>query len=557
MLLLATGLVFGRLAGAEFTTWDDPHTLRDNPDMRPPTLAGLSDYWRVTTDEQLARGQAVNHRASLWVPLTYSAWLAVATFAQVPSPTGGTELNPYLFHIANIAVHALSGIIVYFMLLRLFESRAGAMFGAMLFLLHPLQVEPVAWASGLKDLLAGALSLAAILLYLTQAAADRALRRRRLAWWCSLALLGMAMLAKPSAVAVPVLLVVIDLLVLRRGMITAATSAAPFFALTLPIILIARIAQTGADVPPVAWLLRPVVALDAMSFYLGKLIWPANLCIDYGRTPAMIVQSSQINWTWIAPVLLIAACLFQAFSRRKTNQPSLPAASLTIPLAAVLVFLLAPLPVLGFVPFTFQNYSTTADHYVYLAMLGPAMLIAHWFRSPPPMLARGAAIAAIGTLAVTSFAQTKVWMNSRALFEHTVAVNPSSGPGLHNLGALAAERNDLDTAAGLFRRALPTQPNASLTYRNLRQVLTARTRTAEAQEVAQAEYRYRSRGLIARTGHVWLDPNHAILRAIARGQEREAIELAEKRLRSNGRDIDTLSLAMLAEQIERTKSYQQ
>src|SRR5206468_3998587 len=96
----------------------------------------------------------VNHAYGLYVPLTYSLWGALAAVAQTGDGSA-RELNPSVFHCANIALHALSSLVVFAILRRLISSDLSAFFGAMLFAIHPLQVEPVAWISGMKDVLCG------------------------------------------------------------------------------------------------------------------------------------------------------------------------------------------------------------------------------------------------------------------------------------------------------------------------------------------------------------------------------------------------------------------
>src|SRR5205807_2009572 len=119
----------------------------------PPTLKSVTSYWPPFR----ADGK-VNEQYGLYIPLTYTYWGAIATVAQTKSVLPGSlspiELNPYLFHMSNVLLHLTSGLLIFAILRRLFKSDWAACAGAIVFLVHPVQVEAVAWISGAKDLLA-------------------------------------------------------------------------------------------------------------------------------------------------------------------------------------------------------------------------------------------------------------------------------------------------------------------------------------------------------------------------------------------------------------------
>src|SRR5262249_44089281 len=140
----------------------------------------------------------------MYIPVVYTAWW---TLAHVPASAG---LNPVAFHAANLVVHLLSAIVVYEILLLLIGSRYAACAGALIFAVHPLQTEAVAWATGMKDCLSGLLALGAIWQYLV-ARRSNSIGRYVLAS----AIFVLALLAKPSTVAVPVICAVLDWLMLR------------------------------------------------------------------------------------------------------------------------------------------------------------------------------------------------------------------------------------------------------------------------------------------------------------------------------------------------------
>lgn len=541
-ILCLVPLVFCRLMLADFTIWDDPHTLRDNKALQPPSWERVAQYWLPIRPEATSVGAVVNHEHALWVPLTYTAWSGLAALAQVRGATREVELNPYVFHIANLMMHTLSALAVFLLLKRLKFSPRSAFVGALIWSLHPVQVETVGWLSGLKDLLAGGLAIWAMLLYVVSVDLSVKTTWRRIAWYGGFVCFGLAMLSKPSAVTAPIVLVVIDYFLLRRNLRQIALCLLPWFAAVMPIALIAKAAQDGGDIPPVAAIYRPLIVADSIAFYAYKVIWPLWLGIDYSRTPQRVIESGAVYWTWIVPALLLAAALTYA-AKKRDDRPT--------PLAALLVFFLAPLPVLGFLPFAFQTFSTTADHYMYVMMLGPAILLASVAETFTSRRANWILASIISVLAVRTFIQTGAWVDSEALFRTTMRANPRSLAASNNLGAVLSERNELAEALIYFKKSTELGPNQVLAYKNLRQAQTALGDFDGAMETLRREYRYRSTAPIANVNHAWLHQHFAPMQRMNDGQYDEAVRLLQERLKQAPADVDAAVLLDLAKQMQR------
>jgi len=174
------------------------------------------------------------------------------------------------------------------------DGRA-ALAGALLFAVHPVQSEAVAWASEAKDLLSALFSLLAIRQYLV----FREGENRRAYLWASGAF-ACALLAKPSAVVAPVLLVILNRGIQRRDWAGSLRGLSPWFVAAAAFTLIAAHVQPAAGLHFVApvWL-RPAIALDALTFYLGKLVLPLHLIPDYGHTSQSVVSSGALAYSWI------------------------------------------------------------------------------------------------------------------------------------------------------------------------------------------------------------------------------------------------------------------
>jgi protein O-mannosyl-transferase len=466
-LLLAalTAATFYPVLQNGFVNWDDMEHVARNPDMNPPTLAALEHYW-------------TKPYFGLWIPVTYTTWLATAAISR----SNADSLNPTIFHALNLIVHAIATILVYLILRKLTAKDWPSAAGAAIFAVHPIQVEAIAWVSGLRDVLAGALSLAAIFTYLQSTHRHRSLRITIATLFFMLALLS-----KPTAAVTPLLLAIIlgkrartEIRWLTLWLLLAATDLA-----------IAWFVQPSADVyrPPIP--VRPVVALDALAFYFRKLVIPIHLLIDYGRSPDWIIRRPT-HW---GPAALVAIVIIIV----TLNRRRLPRFT-----AAIAIAIVALLPTLGLVPFNFQYYSTVADRYAYLAMLGTALAVASLIATHP----RSGIIIAlfIPALAVLSNLQSRIWNSTATLCNHTLATNPGSVAALHILTFDSLSNGDWQTALAYNTRALQTKPDDPLLLFDRGNILR------DSGQLSEAAATY-ARSLARRPNDPQLRNNYAVLLA--------------------------------------------
>ena len=470
ILLVAVVLTFLPVCRHAFVAWDDERTIQENPRIQHPTLENVGYYWS-------------HPHLGLYIPVTNTVWSAVACVAQLRGPgiEAGT-LDPRIFHAVSLATHALSALLVYALLRRLVKLPWPALAGAMFFALHPLQVEAIAWASGLKDLLCGTFSLLALWQYVLAADAQLATEKRRIHYAAAILAFALAMLSKPAAMVTPALALVIDRMILGRQWRPALKAAVPCLALAVPCAVWTKLFQPGTNLVHVPLWARPLVAADALAFYVYKLFLPVRLGLDYGRTPAFVLSHPGAYLTWLGPALVAAALVLWR------RHPAARAGAAAALLAAVAVS-----PMLGLTPFAFQTVSTVADHYVYLSMLGPAFAVGWAFAHVPiekPTAPRNVgmvAVAALALLAIRSADQMRFWQDTPALMRHAIEVNPRSWPAYTNLAnceyergrtllleaalakedgnsagaaeAQAAAESRLREAEGLFDRALELYPD--------------------------------------------------------------------------------------------------
>jgi hypothetical protein len=453
IMVAATLVVFGSLATAEFTSWDDRYNIWLNARLNPPTWSGVAHYW-------------ANAEAGLYIPLTYTVWSALATIAYLDQPDAmGARLNPMVFHCANIAFHLVSGLVVYWILVRLLGDRRASCAGALLFALHPVQVEAVAWCAGMKDVLSGMLGLISIWQYVLFAQLGGPSRHYSLASACFV----LAMLAKPSAMVVPAIAMAIDTLLIGRAPRVALRVLLPWIALSVGCAVLTRINQPALGVTAAPLWSRPLVALDALAFYLYKLVWPIDLGIDYGRRPQFVMSQGSIWFTWLLPAAVGALVML---NRRRWSEL----------VVGAVIFVLGVAPVLGLVTFLFQHYSTTADHYLYLSMLGVGLCGAWLARRLLATRAAAVVWIVLVVLGVRSALQTRVWHDDVQLLSHALDVNPRSFVSANNLGHAVLERGEPDRAEGLFRRAIELDDRYVDARENLASLLEATGRLNEAIE---------------------------------------------------------------------------
>ncbi len=417
--------------------WDDDQHLTANPAVR--TGPGLLYIW-------LARGATQQY-----YPLTYTSfWLEHQIF--------GLNVVPY--HLTNVLLHAANAALAWELLRRL--RVPGASFAAAVFALHPVQVESVAWISERKNVLATCLMLLSMLTYLRDG-------RGRGGYWLSLVLFLGALLSKTITCSMPAVIVLV-LWWQKRLTRQRLLDLLPFFA--LGVILGLGTAQmeasrVGARGPEweLSFVERCLIASRAVWFYVGKLLWPAELMFSYPRWTIDARDPRQ----YVYAAALVATVAALAVGIRRLGRG---------PLVAVLVFVGMLFPALGFVNVYPMRYTFVADHYQYLSSIAMIALVVgaattgsrRWM---PAAATRPASLATcallLTVLGVLTWRQTLIYRSAETLWRDTLEKNPSSWLAMHNLAAVLYERAVLDPhrpgarrelaeALPLFERAKRTHP---------------------------------------------------------------------------------------------------
>ncbi len=435
LIVLITAVVFSPVLRCQFLIWDDVDNVALNARFNPVTLDTVWHYF----------GHA---ERTMYDPLTSSVWAVAAAVApRQPADVDGITLSPAFFHGINWVMHCGCAVLAFIVLRRLIGSDVPAFFGALAFALHPAMVEPVAWMSGMKDVLCGGLCLAAIGQYAAFAESTPNTRRAHVHYLAAILCFALAMLAKPAAVSLPIVVGVIDVLLLRKSVTRAARSLWLWLVLAVPIVVIGKMVQPAAFTDRVPLYLRPFIAGDAIAFYLAKLVWPATLIIDYGRNPEWLLSRVPLMYLTTLATLVVLAVAWML--RRRFPYF----------LTGLGVLIGATFPVLGFVPFDFQRYSTVADHYLYLAMLGSALVIAALLRrwSRPWVYALCGAV--LIAWSMRTYTQIGYWRDMDTLRKHVLEVNPRSPTGYRVAAYFLLNKGRLPEAIEQYEQALRVRPS--------------------------------------------------------------------------------------------------
>jgi protein O-mannosyl-transferase len=400
------------------------------------------------------------------------------------------------YKITNLILHIVEVLLIWLILRRL--SIPGAFLAAMIFAVHPINVESAAWIAQRRNMLAMLFVLLSILWYLklgfrlptaqdgiSRSPLPLARRLRPLAsgpsllwYWLSITAFVLAMLSKGSAAVLPILLLGI-IWWLRPMTWRDLVRLSPFFVIAVLFSAVNvwfQTHETGEAIRTAGFVERLLGAGGVVWFYLYKAILPFDLVFIY---PQWNIQVGNVLW-WLPllAALIVTAVLWQY--RNKWGRPFLFAWGF---------FCVALIPVMGFADVGFMKYSLVADHYQHIAVIGIITLLAAlwsiWQQSLSKS-ARWAALAVafvvVGTLALQTWSQSRLYGNVIALYRQTLEKNPDCFLIHNNLGLVLVQNGKPREAIEHYRQALRLKHTYSDACNNLGIVLMQTDRAQEAIE---------------------------------------------------------------------------
>ena len=429
----------------EITSWDDEFYIDDNPylkDLSGETLSKLFDF------ETYYMGN--------YHPL---AMVSLSVDYMIGGEDDDGNINPFIFHFTNIILHILVSLLVFWFVLALFKNFNIAVIAALLFGVHTLHVESVAWISERKDVLYSLFFIASLVSYL------KYIDNKKIGLYVlSLILFAISLFSKGQAVSLAVTIILIDFLRKRKiSDIKVIFEKIPFFALAIFFGLIAIGAQKESealvDEQAYSSLQRIGIASFAFMQYVIKLILPVNLSAIYPYPDIVGHTIPGLFYLMVIPVLFIGGIFFWLLKKGKN------ALVFSIAFFVVNIFLL-----LQFIP---VGSAIHADRYAYIPSIGFFILIAVLImqmiqkREQHKMIIYGIVGLYIAVLTGLSFVRSDIWQNSETLWNDTVEKSPNSVVAWNNLGSLkdrkaasAMEEMRFDEAQKLRLEAIADFSNA-------------------------------------------------------------------------------------------------
>ncbi|MGD0518982.1 MAG: tetratricopeptide repeat protein, partial [Thermoguttaceae bacterium] len=394
------------------------------------------------------------------------------------------------YHVTNLVLHIVEALLIWIILRKL--SIPGAFLAAIIFALHPVNVQSVAWISQRKNMMAMLFFLLSILWYLKffglappRLAAKLSMVHRPLPadssfiphpssfyfwYWLSLAAFALAMLSKASAVTLPVLLLGIAWWLHTKGTVQIfmptkmglspnvrrdLVLTAPFFAVAVALTVVNVWFQThGMDIAyrTVSFAERLLGAGGVIWFYLYKALLPLNLVFVYPQW--RVEAGNPLWWLPLATILAVTAVLWRyrnGWSRQL--------------LFAWGFFCVALAPALGLKDVGFMEHSLVADHYQHIAIIGVIVLISagfcawHRLSRSESHRATALAVAAVGVFAFLTWRQSGLYRDAITLYQATLEKNPESWMVQNNLGLELEKAGRPRDAINYYREALQLKPN--------------------------------------------------------------------------------------------------
>jgi Flp pilus assembly protein TadD len=484
LIAAVTFAVFARAVQGEFVLWDDDVAIVENPLIRSLDRDHLDKMF-------LDLGQGLRYRPLIWL-----TWALI--YSQV-------ELKPFAYHLVPVLLHCANGALVFLLLRKLgllasianLRNGPGRLFlgccaaGALLWSLHPLRVEAVAWANGLPYGQTLLFLLLSLLSYLQAHELTVSRPRRWLFYALSIATYALSAFTYPIVLGFPLVLFVLDFFPFRRLSLSSERlqplvlwkillEKLPFFALSGVFVLLALYVRTH---PTGHW--QPAVTLDRFgiqsrimqafyiwAYYVWKPWWPFDLAPIYMR----LVTFQPLEWPFVLSaygVILLTGLLLW----RRRQWP--------VVLAVWAAYLILLVPVLGLT----EHPHFSSDRYSYIPGIAWSVLALGLLLKLPEGRWRGAGLAVAlvlaGVLGVLSHRQVSTWQNTASLYEHTIEAlgdHPFRYSFQVQLARLYKQQRNYPRALDYYSEIAARNPHRQDVFKDLGEVLVAMGEPGRAAE---------------------------------------------------------------------------
>lgn len=413
---LLTFVVFAPTLFFDFSSYDDGGHIQENPMVMNLDFAAM---WKTPY-------------FGMYIPVTYTIWGLTKVLTE----------NASAFHALNVFFHVANAALVFWLFMQWGFRKWVSVSAALLFSLHPVQVESVAWISSFRDVLSAFWGLLFLNLVF----------RIKENWKTVMLfpLLILSILSKPSGVVFAFVPAVYWFWQSHRLSKQQFFSTALWSSIALSLAMLAKSIQPAESlVQNPNFLERLAIMSRSLAFYSWKLLDMSDLSPDYGLSISALEQNWAKNgfpYFQIFAVVIVLGVAAYFFLRKNPI-------AFGIALAVLLVS-----PYLGIIPFNFQNTSIVADRYMYLAVIGICFSLAVF---EPRQHNKVTSVVNVVIWAIVIFMtmkQVHVWKNDKSLYSEMLAANPNSYMANNGLGNVALHANDLPLALSHFEKAVTINP---------------------------------------------------------------------------------------------------
>jgi tetratricopeptide (TPR) repeat protein len=431
ILFIVVLAVFWPCLNNGFINYDDNVYVTENAHVQQG-LTARSIVWAFRSGE-----------TSNWHPLT---WMSHMLDCQLYG------LKPAGHHFTSVMLHAINAVLLWWVLNLMTGARWRSLSVAVLFALHPLRVESVAWVAERKDVLSTTLWLLTIWTHVRFARALKTGGGFRLFYGLALVFFALALMSKPMVVTLPFVLLLLDYWPLRRiqgrDWRAALLEKIPYFALSAICCAITFNFQQGAGAVSshLPFYMRAETALISYFRYLGKLLWPTGLCIHYpypSNWPLAVV--------WCSAIALVVISLLAVICRR--NLPWLG--------VGWFWYVGTLVPVIGLVQVGMQSM---ADRYTYIPGIGMLLVLVWgvtevWQRCRlPAQILTALLVVWLGFCVLLTRRQIAFWQNERTVFTRAIEVTTNNKVAYTNLGDYLLKHGEPEQAMAMFRESIRIDP---------------------------------------------------------------------------------------------------
>ncbi len=398
LLLLITFISFYPTLENGWTSWDDDVYVIDNPAVQQLSKQNIKEVFFTAYNGS-------------YLPLTMISYMGDYSI---------DGFNPAIFHSTNLIFHLSNTLLVFWFLFLLSGNILASGISALLFGIHPMRVESVAWIAARKDVLSMFFFLISLISYV-----HFVKKQRPMLLVLSFLLFTCSLFSKIIVVTLPLILLLIDFYLKREHSKDIIVEKIPFFLITLALSIIGYLAQKfeNAIRPTVSIMDSFVISLNGIMFYLQKFFLPLNLSSLYPY-PEKINGWFPLEFYIFAILAIITMSTIIIFRFLKSK---------TI-LFGVLFFLISLLPVLQFIRF---SKIFAADRFTYFAYIGLFFIVGHIFAMTWERRNRYLKIfisflliIIIGSFSATTWQRTKIWENNKTLWKNVLTQYPNA---LNNL----------------------------------------------------------------------------------------------------------------------------